>query len=611
MMKKSIHFLFLALLNWTQSYAQLDSINYLEEINLTDDKLRDFSTGQTVIEINDSVTNRSRPLLGSVLQFRSPLYFKENGMGMVSSASFRGTTASQTAVLWNGININSQFNGQVDFNTVNTVGIDQIAIRGGGGSVIYGTGAIGGTVHLNNRLFFDEGLKNELFLLYGSFNTIDARYELEASKENWSLSLSAARNSSENDYLYPDGRENLNGQFYNNAFDLAAAYKFRPRNYLRFFSSFFEGERYFALIRPSESRTKYRDLNTRNLLEWEAGFSDFKSTSRVAFLNENYRYYENISSERYSFGEAETFIARNDLEYFGFENIQLSSVLTNVYTEGEGSGIESNGRNIFSAAILLKHQLTAELTYEAGFRKEITENYESPVLFSAGAKYEFSPFYALKLNASRNFRIPTYNDLYWIPGGNPNLRPEVSLQGEIGNAFTWRDLSLTLTTYYINIEDMIRWLPGSGGIWRPQNEDEVHSYGLEALLEWKKRVGPGLLGISGIYSYTASENAKTGKQLIYVPYHKATAGLAYTYGRWNFDYQFLFNGEVFTRSDNNPKYNLEAYTISNLSSSYSFGKDKNYQLGARVRNVFDEAYQNVEDRWMPGINFNMFLNLNF
>ena len=53
-----------------------------------------------------------------LLRQNTSLYFKEQGAGMTSSVSFRGTNASQTAVLWNGININSQTTGQTDFNNV-------------------------------------------------------------------------------------------------------------------------------------------------------------------------------------------------------------------------------------------------------------------------------------------------------------------------------------------------------------------------------------------------------------------------------------------------------------------------------------------------------------
>ncbi len=205
-MKKGIFFILpFILLHTLPSFAQIDSINVLDEV-LVDAKLRVFSTGQEVLHISDSVTKKNRPTLTSVLNFNSPIYFKENGLGMVSSPSFRGTTASQTAVLWNGININSQFNGQTDFNTINAAGYDEIAVRGGGGSVVYGTGAIGGTVHLNTRLNFQEKLENDVFVQYGSFNTLDARYQLKAARGDWTVNISGARNSSDNDYEYPNER---------------------------------------------------------------------------------------------------------------------------------------------------------------------------------------------------------------------------------------------------------------------------------------------------------------------------------------------------------------------------------------------------------------------
>jgi iron complex outermembrane receptor protein len=48
----------------------------------------------------------------------------ENGLGMVSSPSFRGPHCK--AVIWNGININSQLLGQTDFNTITTQDFNSI-----------------------------------------------------------------------------------------------------------------------------------------------------------------------------------------------------------------------------------------------------------------------------------------------------------------------------------------------------------------------------------------------------------------------------------------------------------------------------------------------------
>ncbi|UJH91968.1 TonB-dependent receptor [Antarcticibacterium sp. 1MA-6-2] len=245
-------------------------------------------------------------------------------------------------------------------------------------------------------------------------------------------------------------------------------------------------------------------------------------------------------------------------------------------------------------------------------RKESTNNYKSPFLFSAGGRYKFSEFYILKLNVSRNFRIPTYNDLYWTTSGNTVLNPEVSLQGEIGNSFTWKGIGLDLTAYYIDIKNMIQWIPGSNGEWRPRNVAEVRTYGLEGLMRWNRKIGDQqYVNLNATYAYTVSENRDTYQQLIYVPFHKTTASLEYKNKRWEVNYQLMFNGEVFTRSNNDTRYNLSSYSVSNIASSYGFGNMANYRLGARVNNLFDEAYQSMENRWMPGINFNIYLNLNF
>ena len=40
-----------------------------------------------------------------------------------------------------------------------------------------------------------------------------------------------------------------------------------------------------------------------------------------------------------------------------------------------------------------------------------------------------------KASVSRNFRFPTLNDLYFLPGGNPDLKNETGVQYEAGLSF--------------------------------------------------------------------------------------------------------------------------------------------------------------------------------
>ena len=136
--------------------TQKDSVLTLETVVLSDVKLLKNTYGFKTTKLKDSVLENDSKSFTDVLRFNSNIYFKENGYGMVASPSFRGTNASQTAVIWNGISINSQLNGQTDFNLINTNNFDQIVIKNGGGSVQYGSGAIGGSIHLNNTLDLDQ-----------------------------------------------------------------------------------------------------------------------------------------------------------------------------------------------------------------------------------------------------------------------------------------------------------------------------------------------------------------------------------------------------------------------------------------------------------------------
>ncbi|RZJ27632.1 MAG: TonB-dependent receptor, partial [Flavobacterium sp.] len=311
------------------------------------------------------------------------------------------------------------------------------------------------------------------------------------------------------------------------------------------------------------------------------------------------------------FGKSQTAIAKYDAAYSFTPKIVLNAVADFTQTTGKGSDVNEHTRQISSIAMLFKQQIGERFRYEAGLRKEITGNYESPLLFSAGIARDFGNSYTLRLNGSRNFRIPTFNDLYWVDGGNTDLKPESSYQAEIGNEIHLKKLKFSVTGYLVNIGNMIQWLPGTTALWHPVNVNKVRTYGVETGLNWDRNFGEHFFSISATYGYTVSKDPNTGYQLIYVPYHKATAAVAWNWKKLSADWQTLFNGEVFTRSDNNPRYNIDAYTVSNFSMRYRFGKADWLTLGGRLMNVFDEDYSVVEGRPFPGRNYNMYLTLKF
>ena len=598
--------------------AQNDSITSLKEVLVSDKNLKSYSVSQSVLKLNDSVIGKNEALLTDLLNFNSTIYFKEYGRGMLSTVAFRGTTSSQTAVIWNGININSQMNGSTDFNTISGSDYNSISVKAGGGSVIYGSGAVGGTVHLNNDLLFSNRFENNLRLDYGSFNTIGINYKTSISNKKWSAQIGLSKNSSTNDYKYlnqynwkGEQRWNQNGQYDIITVSANAGYKINAKNILKLYTQTSNTDRNTSIVSESEMKSKYVNGFNRNLLEYDGIFGKFTTNLKTAYIFENYQYYPDNSSNIYTYGKTESFITKADLGYQLFKSLQVNGILDYNRTKGYGSGFGDNVREISSAALLVKQDASANWKNEFGIRKEFTDNYQSPVLFSVGSSYQFGKLYNLKLNASRNFRIPTFNDLYWEEGGNPDLKPESSYQAEIGNVFTFQNFNITQTFYYMKIKDLLRWVPGTNGIWMPQNTDKVNSYGAETLLSWKKSYGKNNLTANATYAYTVSENVETKKQLFFVPFNKVTASVAYSRKNISAYYQFLYNGFVYTQSDNDPDKIVDAYNVSNIGIDYDFKLLSSFKVGFQVLNLLNTFYQSLEYRPMPGRNFNLYLNLKF
>jgi len=601
-------FLFCMLLLCQIVCAQQDTIVKLKEVVVSDPYLKSFSKTQSVQVLNDSVIRKNAASLSSLLNYNSVVYFKENGLGMVSSPSFRGTTASQTAVIWNGININSQLHGQTDFNTITTRDFSSITVRSGGGSAIYGSSAIGGSIHLNNELTFKKQFSNELFLSYGSFNTLGANYKTIVSGDKATANISISRNSSDNDYEYPEqhGRRNNNGQFYNTSMNVAFGYKINAFQLLKIYSQFFESERHFSGTIASDSKNKYREYNTRNLLEWLVQYDKIKSSARVAFLSEQYQYFTDYDKPDFETSTAETFIGKYDFGYAITNRWEINSSVDYTQTKGTGESIKNATRYTSSLALMTKYRFFKNLQTEWCLRKEESNAYKSPWLFSFGMNAAVASFYNLKINVSRNFRMPTFNDLYWKFGGNPNLEPERSIQYELGHEFHGKGFRFSATAYYNDIDNLLRWKP-TNGFWSPENVGSVASYGAEFLLDCERNIGAHTFKLTSTYAYTISKDKESNHQLTYVPYHKFTGGLGYSYKKLSIDYQFLFNGAVFILDDDQTI--LKEYAVSNISIDYHFGTKNTYSLGFRILNLADENYQNVPSRPLPGRNFNINLTI--
>lgn len=611
-------FLFLGIALCYMSHAQtrLDSIQKLDEVILSDVKLKQNAAGFKVTVLSDSVLTKNNSSFTDLLRYNSTIYFKENGYGMVSSPSFRGTNASQTAVIWNGISINSQLTGQTDFNTINTTNFNSVSIRSGGGSVQYGSGAIGGSIHLNNTLNFNTHFKNEARISYGSYTTKNLSYLSSFGKNKFSGTFGVNYIDSDNDYNYlGTDKKNQNGAYNNLSFNANLGYILSDKDVIKLYHQNFIGEREFSGTVSSPSLAKYEDDNFRTMLEWSRYGNNVTSKLKAAHLQEQFKYFGNKNTDNYTFGKVNTFLVNYTADIALAKDFKLKPIVEYTYYDGSGSSFGSPNRKALSTTALLQYQPNETWQYGVNLRQDFTSGFESPLLFSFDVGYAVSKTYTLKLNGSKNYRVPTFNDLYWQPGGNLDLVPETSYQIDLGHEFRFKHAKLSLNTYYIKTKDLIQWKPGTSGFWTPQNIAETQNYGAEASLEVFKTFKEHQFSLQFNYAYTVSEDLETNKQLIYVPYHKVNVNLAYNYKRLSVFFQHLYNGEVYITQENKtgPFYSIDPYQVTNTGIGYQLLKanSQTINLNVKVNNLFNTAYENVAFRPMPDRNFNIQIHYKF
>ncbi len=590
--------------------AQKDSIIQLDEIVLPISKIKNFSKGYYTQFLSDTIIKKNNASLTDVLRYNSFLYFKENGYGMVSSPSFRGTNASQTAVVWNGININSQLNGQTDFNTIEVNSLNIIAVRNGGGSVLFGSGAIGGTILLNNVILFKNQESRELSISYGSFTTFNTCFKGTISSEKAYLNATVSYNTSKNDYSYLEtSLMNENGSFYNLSFNGNLGYKFNTKNQLKYYTTTFFGDRNLSRTLTAPSKSKYKNITTKNLLEWNYFINSNEIfTLKTALLGREYTYLEDKDKPHLSsVGNSIRIIGVVDYKKKISSKVTINTIFSYENTTGKGDNLQQKTRNNFSGVVLLNHKLNKWLSYGVQFRKEYNRNYNTPFVYSLGVDYKLNKKYTLSFNTSKNFRIPTFNDLYWNFGGNPNLKPETSYQYEIGNHLKIGNIIFQINGFYIKSKNLIQWKPDAIGNWAPINVAETENYGGEASVSSIKKIKDHIFRFSANYSYTIAKNKATNKNLIYVPKHRANFSIDYNYYQLTIFYQQLINGKVVVIGDE-----LPMYSVSNLGIDYQF-TNKNFhpKLGIKIVNLWNRNYQNVQNRPMPTRNIHLTLNFKF
>ena len=599
--------------SFTAAFAQFEEPSLLEEIVIPIESAKKFYTIHSSKVINDSLLTRHNGTATDLLKRFASIHFKENGYGMVSSPSFRGTTAQQTSVLWNGIPINSNFLGQTDFNSLSFREFDEIEVISGGGSVILGSGAIGGSILLNQKIDFKAKDSHSISLGYGSLQTFQAQLKNRFVKNNWIYGWTAQYTKSENEYQWKAIQwENRNGAFENLTFSPTISYKINDQHSISYFGSIYSDERHFSLISQYQTPTKYNNFHLRNLLKWKSQWGHQKLEVDLAQWKESYKYFQNIQNEHYLDGTANTYYAKGFYQWkwnsFWNNSIQVEHKhSTGNSTENPLKNIRQNITDVSWFHSLKFHK---DWKAEVGIKQEWSDVFENPFLYSAALEWKPNRW-SLGISSSKNYRIPSFNDLFWEPGGNKNLKPETSFQNELKVVYQGLQWKAQANIYHNQMKDMIRWIPTASGYWMAENTNEVTINGVETEWSINQKYENWNWNWSVQYAFTHAMNEETQLQLMYVPKHKFTSQFDINYKNWELGIQAIQLGKVYSTSDEDESYALDSYLTFDAQLGYFFDSNKKWFAQVGVYNLNNRLYYSMPDRPMPNRNYTIKLTYTF
>ncbi len=223
----------------------------------------------------------------------------------------------------------------------------------------------------------------------------------------------------------------------------------------------------------------------------------------------------------------------------------------------------------------------------------------------------------------KNYRMPTFNDLYYTFTGASWLEPEETVQYDFGA--TWhlirsrgwfRGLDIQADVYFNQIDNKIIAMPTSNQFrWTMMNLGYVEILGVDAAAQGYFRFGPVDVSPRVNYTFQRARDLTDptsewyGGQVAYIPLHSCSVTLGAAYSSWSFNYSFIYTGERYESSANIPENYAQPWYTHDISLTKSFlFKGWELQATALVNNILNQQYEVVKCYPMPGTNFMIKVN---
>jgi iron complex outermembrane receptor protein len=620
-----VPFLTICIFSLLNVSAQLnDTVLSIPGVEIKADKISIFSAGLKIEKIDSTTLYVRKGIsVATLLSEQSPVFIRSYSSGGISTLSMRGTNSTQSGVFWNGINLSQPNMGMADLSRISTFEFSDISLQAGGASALLGTGALGGSLHLSNTMDYSSPIKTSVFISGSTAGKFGAAIKMGAGGSKIAYIGSLSGDWNPNDFKYTD----FNGKTKHLDHALSksvssihqAEYKLNTKQKLSagFWYQLTDRQIPPTMTMATSDQTQW-DRAIRSSLQWQYIEKRQSFNIRTAYIDEK-ELYQSQSALIDAFYHLNTL--QSDFEY--------KRILGKQFTIGFGTtthviradvpyyeDIEYQPEGAIWLG-LAYHQLKNGVKSVLNLRQDFSKGFKIPFCPSLSAEVPVSKNISASLAISRNFRTPTMNDRYWLPGGNPDLKPEESWNLEAGSAFQLKQTEyyqskISINIYSMFINNMIQWVPGNTSIWSPQNVLKVWSRGVEVASKTDFKIS-GFDGYFRLgYNYTPSTYRETketeqsiiNNQLIYIPIHKIAETFYVSKGNHYVMFSYSLTGKRYIQSDNSKALNSYSLLDFYIGTDFKFS-NSGFRLQAEIRNLMNKTYQSVQNYPEPGISFSV------
>lgn len=581
----------------------------------------------------------------------------------------RGVTGNQTLILVDGIRLNNssfRYGPNQYLNTIDHNLITRIEVAKGTGSVQYGSDAIGGVINLvTYEPAFSQAGKNwtgalKARLMTGGMEK-SVRGETGFQSEKFAFTAGIGKKDF-GDVIGGDttGRQSPSG-YQEWAFDMKGKWKLNKKWNLILAQQFLRQSHVpvyhkvrlenFALneMNPQERLLTYARLRGHGSSKWLEGI---EFTVLYQATTEGRNSQKNGSST-----------LRKERDQIGTAGVTLDilSVIQNGWTSNSGvevyldrvnssredlslsTGISTHSRGLYPddskyksySIYSLHHFAVGRWMFDAGLRfngfnirledTTLGKVSISPAAFvgNAAALYRIGKGQSLFLSTSTGFRAPNIDDMgtlgivdfrYELPSSS--LRPEKSIQTEIGYKYSFRRFSGVVSAWYMHLKDIITRVKQEGqviagySVYQKENTESAYIRGFETELAWELS---RKMRVQGAVSYTFGQNLSKPEPLRRIPPLNGQFGFAFREKKWRSSvvWQFASKQSRLAQGDKDdnriPKGGTPGWNTVNLYTDYML---KGIHLSAGLLNIFNEDYR-THGSGINGVGRSVWISLKF